>query len=55
MIKLFISYSHPDAKHVEAFMRFIGKHLTNIYSGRRMASLFLGTAYGAYRRQEDSI
>ena len=23
MIKLFISYSHPDAKYVEVFMRFI--------------------------------
>ena len=23
MIKLFINYSHPDAKYVEAFMRFI--------------------------------
>lgn len=23
MSKLFISYSHPDAKYVEAFMRFI--------------------------------
>ncbi len=42
MIKLFISYSHPDAKYVEAFMRFIvplcKKHNVEIWYDRNITA-----------------